>query len=150
MTRSFLGLLVALAAMTAVGCGSGDPFAYVKVSGRITYEDGTPIPSDSVIVTFAPQTEAVGEDFHPRSGMAYADTNGNFDTATSYKYGDGIVRGKHKVLVSIRSGGPTGPSSGGKKRGPLIPAIYTKLSTTPLEVHTDDTPFELKIEKPAP
>ncbi|HEV3415599.1 MAG TPA: hypothetical protein VG056_02250, partial [Pirellulales bacterium] len=27
------------------GCGSGEPFSYVKVNGKVSYTDGTPIPA---------------------------------------------------------------------------------------------------------
>ncbi|MEO0530549.1 MAG: hypothetical protein AAF266_08220 [Planctomycetota bacterium] len=148
--RRYAAIAAALASLVIVGCGSGDPFSYVKVSGSVAYEDGSPIPSDAIIVTFAPQAEAIDEQFHPRSGMAYADAQGNFDTVTSYKYGDGIVKGRHKVLVSIRGGAPsvTDKRTGKKVSRPLIPEIYTSLATTPIEVHTDDAPFDLKIAKP--
>lgn len=142
----WIGVLgVTCLAVAVGGCGSGDPFSYKKVSGKVTYEDGSAIPSDSVIVTFAPQAEPIGDEFHPRSGMAYVDGDGAFDAVTSYKYGDGIVRGEHKVLVSIR-GGPTRP---GKKTEPLIPPRYSRLATTPLLVHTDDSPFHIVIDRSA-
>lgn len=138
-----LALSVACTALWATGCGSGDPFSYKKVTGSVSYEDGSPIPSESIIVTFSPQVEAIDEQTHPRSGMAYVKADGTFDVVTSYQYGDGIVRGEHKVLVAIR-GGPTGASD----TQPLIPSEYGRLATTPLVVHTDDAPFEIKIRKP--
>lgn len=129
-----IAVFVALA-----GCGPSDPFDYVKVSGKVTYEDGSPIPG-SLEVEFQPLAEAVDPKTHPRPGFATMNDDGTFDSVTSYKYGDGLVRGRHKV--AIRSFGedlnPTG----------AVPEEYTNPETSPLEVDTADAPFHLKVPKP--
>lgn len=145
--RKWLVLLMLLS--SSVGCGSGSPFDYVKVSGKLTYEDGTPIPSEGVILTFVPQeVEAIDEKFYPRSGVAYPSADGTFEVVTSYRYGDGIVQGKHKVLVSVRGMSFSQPGKGKKKQAePLFDKAYTSQETTPLEVHTDDAPFVIQVKK---
>jgi hypothetical protein len=43
LNRSMWKRVIALFLLCLVGCGDGNPFDYVPVSGRLTYEDGTPI-----------------------------------------------------------------------------------------------------------
>lgn len=145
-----LAIVTVIAVGCLTGCGSGGPFDYVQVSGKVTYEDGTPIPTEGVFISFVPQTAAIDEVYHPRSGVAYLAPDGTFDVVTSYKYDDGIVPGKHKVLVNVR--GMSFPKSGEKRNKankdlPHFSKIYTSESTTPLEVHTDDSPFHIKVKK---
>ena len=132
-----LWVVVLLALPTALGCGSGDPFRYIKVSGTVSYEDGTKLPT-GVRLAFISELEPVEGKFHPRPASAFTNEEGEFDSATSRRQGDGIVRGKHKVLVILEA-----PNS-----EQVVPAEYMNPKTTPLEVDTDDIPFELRIRKP--
>ena len=95
--------LSALCRLFLAGCSSnGDPFSYVKVSGKVTYEDGSLIPGE-IWLRFIPQTAAVGKAY-PRVAVAFVDRNtGQFRDVTTHAPHDGLVRGKHKVEV-------TGPS----------------------------------------
>lgn len=127
-----------LCLLMLAGCGSGDPFNYVQVSGKVTFEDGSLIPADPLVLTFYPQSAPLDEKTHPRMGTAVVDkATGTFSSATSHKAGDGLVRGKHKVTL---------PSSA----SPLVvSAEYTDPATTPLEVDTADLPFKLQVRKPS-
>lgn len=122
------------------GCGSNSPYEYVKVSGKVTFEDGSPIHAKDIRVVFVPQdvpTTSGGP--KPRYGTATVNPeNGTFDLVTSYQYGDGISVGTHRVMV-IATGFQT-PSD------TLLPE-YADPDKTPLEVHTDDTPFHLKVKR---
>ena len=91
-------LLILLCGLT-VGCGSGSPYSYVKTPGKISYDDGTPIPSGSIRLQFAAQDAPAVEGSHPRPAIANVNAQGEFDCVTSYKYGDGLIRGKHKVAI---------------------------------------------------
>jgi hypothetical protein len=127
--------------LLASGCNSENPFDQVQVKGTVTYEDGTPIPGEYVELEFLPQAAPKDARTYPRPGRAAVDTStGKFDTVTSYKYGDGIVAGQHKVLVhSLDSGRrPTG----------AVPKEYSDAATTPLTVDTAESPFRLTIRKP--
>jgi len=142
LTRVRLRHLLLIPVLAALaGCGPNDPFDYVKVSGKVTYEDGSPIPGDRLEVEFQPLAEPVDPKTHPRPGFATMNDDGTFDSVTSgRKPGDGLVRGRHKVAV--RSFGedlnPTG----------AVPEEYTNPDTSPLEVDTADAPFHLKVPKP--
>jgi len=123
------------------GCGTRDPFRYVPVSGVITYEDGTLIPADEMMLLFFPQSAPLNERTHPRPGMAYVDkATGRFEKATSHKLGDGLVRGRHKVTIVNMVRAPFPPE--------IVPPEYADPATTPLEVDTADAPFHIKIRKP--
>ncbi len=122
--------------LLSAGCGSSDPFDYIKASGKISYEDGTPIPGGLRLVFVSQDVAAVGN-AHPRQGMANADANGNFDSVTSHKFGDGLVPGKHKVFVAAEQGSK-----------PRVPKEYMSELTTPLIVDTANLPLDIKVPKP--
>ena len=134
-----LALLLPLV-LCGVGCGRDNPFELVKVSGTLTYDDGTLIPANLIILKFEPLAVALDTKTHPPSGMSYVNvTDGTFDVVTSYKYADGLVSGQHRVLVSATaSGAPT----------TLIPGEYIDSDRTPLLVDTADSPFRLVVRKP--
>lgn len=140
--RWLLPMLLMLPALVSC-CGSNDPFAYVPVSGKITYENGSLIPAARLRLTFVPQGEAIDEKTHPRPGVAEVNvSDGTFDAVTSRRYGDGIVRGKHKVIVIALDAG--------EQPTDAVPAIYQSEDTTPLEVDTAEQPFALTIKKTLP
>lgn len=123
-----------------VGC-SKEPFKYVPASGKVTYEDGTPIPADVLSLTFISQAPPVDAKTYPRPGMAVVDkATGEFKAVTSHKLNDGLVRGKHKVTLSGANGAVL-PAS-------IVPPEYNDYSKTPLEADTDKMPIVLKVRKP--
>jgi hypothetical protein len=123
-------------------CGTGDPFAYVQVSGKVMYEDGSRIPVDQLILTFIPQGAPLDEKTYPRPGVAVVDSaTGEFHNVTSHKVNDGLVRGKHKVTLSGANHSPLGPN--------VVPPEYNDPETTPLVVDTAEQPFVLKVRKPS-
>jgi hypothetical protein len=126
---------------TVLGCWSSEPFSYVKVHGKVSYEDGTLIPTDPLVLTFYPHNiEPKGKD-HPRPGMAAVDkATGRFDSVTSHQPDDGLVRGKHKVTLGTVGPAIIPPS--------VLPPEYGDRNRTPLEVDTADSPFDLKVRKP--
>ncbi len=133
--------LLALVVCGSTGCGQDDPFAQVKVRGTLTYDDGTLIPADMIILKFEPLAAPLNAQTHPPSGMSYVNVaDGTFDVVTSYKYDDGLVRGRHRVLVvaTAASGDAT----------TLVPAEYTNSDSTPLVVDTAELPFRIVVHKP--
>ena len=144
MTLEHLKKTVALSFGTAVlcgfiqGCGSGSPFDYVRASGKISYEDGSAIPGGCRLV-FNSVDAAPVANAYPRPGIANVDAQGTFAEVTSYKFGDGLVPGKHKVVVQAAN------ERDGKS---VVPKEYTNADTTPLIVDTADAPFEIKVPRP--
>lgn len=134
-------LLLLLAMIAAAdGCGKGDGFDYVRVSGRVTYEDGSLIPAEQLTITFLPQSPPLDKKTHPRPGTAQVNVaDGTFDSVTSHRFGDGIVRGRHKVLVEA--------FDSNLKPSRTVPPHYRDPAKTPLEVDAADSPFDLKIRR---
>ena len=134
---------LALLAVGFAGCG-GEPFSLGPVSGKVTYSDGTAIRADEVHVTFIPQDVApVGND-HPLPGDAVLDADGSFSQATTHRQGDGVIVGRHKVVVLplVRDGFHKKPLDG-------FPKAYTNPDTTPLEVEVTrgKNHFELTVDR---
>src|SRR4051812_35452673 len=76
--------VAAIACCVWLGCGSGSPYRYVKATGQITYEDGTPLRNLRLL--FAAQDAPNVEGAHPRPAVANVNDKGEFDCVTSYKY----------------------------------------------------------------
>jgi hypothetical protein len=130
---------VSLTCCFVIGCGSGGPFEYEKVSGKLTYEDGTPIPGGGLRLRFIAQDAPQVENAFPRPAFADVDAQGEFPNVTSYKYGDGLIPGKHKVAIE---------KEGPPDARPAVPKEYLSISTTPLTVDTANAPFHIKVPKP--
>jgi hypothetical protein len=140
MRRVILVVCVALAS-GLTGCGSGNPWDTVDVSGKITYDDGSIIPVSSMKLYFAPQTPPADEKTFPRQGSVGVNAaDGSFEKITTYKHGDGLIPGKHKVVVAAYDGG--------RDLSPKVPKEYTTAATTPLEIDTADSPLAIKIRRP--
>jgi len=122
-----------------LGCGSNAPFDYVPVAGKLTYEDGSLIPASGIVLEFMTLDVGPNKESHPRPGSSKLNKQGEFTCATSYKYGDGLVPGKHKVAIYYATD---------KKGKLLIPKEYTHIATTPLTIDTGETPFDIKVPKP--
>ncbi|MEX0642201.1 MAG: hypothetical protein WD468_05845 [Pirellulales bacterium] len=132
-------LLPLLLLTSAFGCGSSGPFDYVRVSGKVSYEDGSPIPVKGLRLRFAALDAPKIDNAVPRPGIARVDDKGEFSSVTSYKPADGLIPGKHKV--ALEAGGAIGIKV-------PVPQDYQSISTTPLVVDTADAPFDIKVPKP--
>jgi hypothetical protein len=93
-----------------------------------------------MVLKFEPLAESLDAKTHPRKSYSQVNVaDGTFDTATTHKYGDGVVAGRHKVLViSMTSDG---------KLTPLVAKEYSNPSTTPVEIDTDQQPLEIRVKK---
>ncbi|MGO9107741.1 MAG: hypothetical protein ACLP9L_00780 [Thermoguttaceae bacterium] len=140
-SESSLGLIFLLILATAVGC-TRQPYACVPVSGKVTYEDGSLIPADRIRVMFVPQAPPIDPKVHPKDGAALVDVKtGAFASAMTYSANDGIIAGEHKVVIHC--------FSGGQRRMDLVAGEYGDPKRTPLTVNTSQSPFDLKVRKPA-
>ena len=133
-----------LLSLVLTGCGKKEPFTHAHIKGKITYEDGTPIPADRVRVIFHPQAAPIDPKTHPRPGEVDLQPDGSFSDVTSHKYADGVVIGKHKVTII--------PLDAEERELKVVPKEYMRVETTPLMIDTTDfseeTPIEIKIPKP--
>ncbi len=122
-----------------VGCGDGTPFQYIPVEGQLTYEDGSTIPAGGMRLQFVTLDVKPKKGAFPRPATTGVGSQGRFENVTSYKYGDGLVPGKHKVAIFYATD---------KKGNLLVPKECTHVSTTPLIVDTASLPLEIKVPKP--
>ena len=128
-------------AASLAGCSGSNPYDVVEVSGTVTYEDGSLIPADSIMLKFEPQAAPLDTKTHPRKGFADVNvSDGTFQFATTHQHADGLVTGKHKVLVAARSKD--------SKAANLVPKEYQRPDTTPAEIDTDELPLKIQVRKP--
>ncbi|MEE8450586.1 MAG: zf-HC2 domain-containing protein [Thermoguttaceae bacterium] len=100
MAAMILVLAVTTNLLLAGGLGYGEiePFDIVRVTGRITFDDGTPIPVTRITVMFESQVDPIDKKTHPRPGFAELDVrDGTFSEATTHRFSDGLIVGPHRV-----------------------------------------------------
>jgi hypothetical protein len=140
--RVALSLCGCFLAGSLAGCGSGEPFSYVKVNGKASYSDGTPIPAKIRLTFIAVNPPTTDQTTIPRPAAAITNSDGTFDNVTSHTYGDGLIPGKHKVVLTVESG------RGGESTTNLFAPEYSDPTKTPIEVDTANLPMEIKVKKP--
>jgi hypothetical protein len=118
------------------------------VAGKLSYDDGSLVQADRIVVTFVPQgIEAQGK-AAAGAGRAEVDpASGQFASATTWKADDGVLVGKHKVMVEAFKTGTYGHSV---YNGAVSPD-YHSADKTPLEIEIPkggDTDLTLKVSKP--
>ncbi len=124
------------------GCGS-EPYSTVRISGTVTYEDGSLIPAPELIVYFEPQVESIDPRTTPRRGYAEVDVaDGTFSRVTTYAPGDGAIPGEHKVVIEAIG-------EGGMPDHRYFPREYSDATTTPLTIEVgNQRTFDLKVPGP--
>ena len=117
---SITAALISGSLLFGLGCGSESAYPIVPVTGVVKYDDGTLIP--------------------PRPGLGEVDPADGSVTISTYDFGDGLIRGKHKVTAQALD----------EKNQPTkaISRMYLSAESTPLEVDTEAGSFELMIKKP--
>jgi hypothetical protein len=73
---------------------------------------------------------------YPRSASVPVQSDGTFENVTTYKFGDGLVLGKHKVSLV-----------GDSKK---IPKDYATSTNTPLVIEVTESGQFLEIKVPKP
>ena len=132
--------------VSVTGCGSSVPFDFVPVHGKVTYEDGSLIEADSILVTFNPILSEEKGKIVPPGGQTNVNVqDGTFSAVSSHRANDGVAVGRHKVVIVSFKKGPNGQPA----PSPAVPPIYRKESSTPLEVEVEssDQFLDLKVSK---
>ena len=138
---AIVGLLVPLGAITSWVWMPRGQLACERVSGTVTYADGTPLPVDGMIIRFHSFVRARDAKTLPPVGVAVVDREtGKFSYATTRFSGDGIISGLHKVTVHAASEQPI-PES-------IASTDYSERNRTVLRVNTLSKPFKIVIDKP--
>jgi hypothetical protein len=133
--------LAILPLLSVVGCGgSSDPYSYVNEKGKVTYDDGSVIPSPRIDLQFVSETPPADPKNSPPPGIADVNVaDGTYDSIKSHGH-EGVVRGKSKVLVKCMDE---------KDRTlNLVAPEYLDVKKTPLEANTDDpASFTFTVKK---
>jgi hypothetical protein len=129
------------------GCQSEMPFEVVPIQGKVTYEDGSLIETGSITITFNPaDAPAIGKMTPPGGQASVNVADGTFFDVMTRRPGDGVLVGRHKVVVISYN-----PRADGRPEvSKAIPARYHKLATTPLEIEVKPETgqfFEIKVSK---
>ena len=136
--QSFHNILAIVILIALAGC-SRDPFSFVQASGKVSYVDGAPLPTDGglrlIFVSTAPPLE---NGVRPPQAAAYPDASGNFSKVSSIRQGGGMAAGEYKVAIMYE----------GVDAKRFVPKEFISPKSTPLTVNTDDAPFDLKIPRP--
>ena len=109
------------------GCGGGNPYKTVPVSGKVTFDDGSLIEAPELTILFKPQVKNVDAKTYARDGSATVKvSDGTFSCATTYDYGDGLIPGEHKVAVQ--------PMKDGVPARGIVPDRYLDVETSPIVI----------------
>ena len=140
-------LALATLAIASSGCGNKIPYSIVPVRGSVTYEDGSKIEADILMIAFEPTGFQREEGMVPPAGQTEVDvSSGVFDSVSSYRANDGLAVGRHRVLVAAFRAG-----EGGRRIPlPAVPSEYSQASTTPIEVEITEANQELEIKVAKP
>jgi hypothetical protein len=131
---------VCLPFLAGFGCNKR-PYACDKVSGKVTYEDGSLIPAERIRMVFVPQRPPIDPKTAPRNGTADADVKtGAFNCATTFAHADGIIAGEHKVVIQCIRNGILARD--------LVADEFTDPAKTPLVVRSGDSPFDFRVRRP--
>jgi hypothetical protein len=133
--------------LAVIGCGKSEmPFDIVPVHGKVTYEDGSLIQADSILLEFNPAGPATGPLTAPGGTAQVNVSDGTFAAVTTRRTNDGIVPGLYKVVVVPFKKG----SKGNRQPTAAVPSTYQKESTTTLEVEVNsaDQFLDIKVGKP--
>ena len=115
-------LIAGLSIIASVsGCGSSVPFDFVPVHGKVTYEDGSRIDADSILVTFNPiVSEEKGKTVPPGGQTNVNVQDGTFSAVSSHRANDGVAVGRHKVVIVSFKKGPMGSRPPAQRYQPSI------------------------------
>lgn len=120
-----------------VGCGA----ARYPVSGRVTYEDGTPVEQGNVVGEATVNGKLVAV-------QGSISKDGSYSWGANYP-GEGALPGDYKVIVQPRELGEQEISAG---KLPDVDSKYGKYESSGLkfEVKPEKNEFNIKVSRPKP
>jgi hypothetical protein len=133
--RRRLAALVASAALAAAGCGTGRS----PVHGRVTYDDGAPVPAGTVIGEATVGGKAV-------SVQGTIGPDGRFSWGAD-RPGDGALPGTYRVVVMPV---PPGDAERAAGKRPAVDGKYTRFETSGItfEVKPGSNDFPITVARP--
>lgn len=135
-----LRVLVAIAALLFWG-QPGNPHAYRDLYGHVTYEDGTPLPATSLVLSFIPDAEPSHGPVGSRTGTILVDSQtGKFSARLSYRKDIGGASTDYRVCVLAA---PQVPLDEG-----VVASEYSDPKKTPVRVDVARLPLSIKLPRP--
>lgn len=138
------GIILATVTLAIIGCRqSTEQLPTIPVSGKVTYEDGSPVMAERMEVRFVPRVDSPEEEGCPVAAVGRVDVrNNSFTEMTTYVFGDGAIAGEHDVEV-VRFGDEENPAG-------YKPRIYRGDDVWPSTVTVDPnhTSFHITITGP--
>jgi hypothetical protein len=138
VVTAIAGLVIAGAAS---GCSKGYQAPTIHISGKVTYEDGSLVPANRMVVNFLTPQKLVQENYPPAATGRVDTRDGKFAELTTWEAGDGVIAGPHEVEV-IRFGDEKDP--GGVKS---IEYRGERVWPNKVEVTPDKTEFHITIPR---
>jgi hypothetical protein len=139
--QTYLRIGIVILLVVIAGCGGKGPYRTTKISGTITYDDGSIIPAERIEIKFISQEPPLDGKTHPKIGLAEVnEADGSFNEVSTYEFADGLIQGKHKVAV-MSLDAMNLPTD-------AIPEPFRSPDTSNLTVDSAQIPFKLVIPKP--
>ena len=132
--------------LVLVGCHKDMPFDLIPINGKVTYEDGGRIDAGSIVVTFNPVDAPTEGGVTPPGAQAQVNVqDGAFSGVTTRRPGDGVLVGRHKVVIMSFDPRADGRPVASK----AVPEKYRKVDTTPLVVEISEANqfVEIKVTR---
>jgi hypothetical protein len=113
------------------------------VSGKLTYDDGSPVPGHRIQIVFIPLVPEGQSSNRDRPSIADVNAeDGTFKVASTYEEGDGATVGMHRIMVTVL--GLDG------KLSDAIPRVFADPRTTPLKIEIEDRKNWIHFQVPRP
>jgi hypothetical protein len=129
-----------LLAMVAAGCGSGHGLPLVPVTGRITFQGGTPPAPGNF--TFVQTGDSVVKGLPKRPGRATFGSDGKY-RATSFEEGDGLLPGTYDVNITCLD-----PAAQSGQRFDDVSYVPSGFRAKQIVVEKDGGPIEVNFDVP--
>jgi hypothetical protein len=143
LTRQYVVTAIAVLAVAgaASGCRKGYQAPTIHVSGKVTYEDGSLVPANRMVVSFLTPQKLIEENYPPAATGQVDTRDGTFSELTTWEAGDGVIAGPHEVEV-VRFGDEKDP--GGIK---AIDYRGGRVWPNKVEVTPEKTEFHITIPR---
>jgi len=138
-----LTLALLLGAIVAHCMAAPTSPALAPVSGKVTYEDGGPVPGARIQIVFLPLVPEGQTSDRDRPSIADVDVEtGEFKFTSTYEEKDGTTVGMHRVMVTVL--GPDGELNGAVSR------VFSNPKTSPLKIEIENRKNWIHFQLPRP
>jgi len=113
------------------------------VSGKLTYDDETPIPGARIQIVFIPLEPEGKAGNRDKPSLTDVDPDkGTFEFTSTYEEGDGATVGMHRVMITVLD-------ADGNLNG-AIPEVFANPQLTPLKIRIEPRKNWIHFQVPKP